>query len=120
MEENDFVERLIFCDEATFHISGKVNVHNFRIWGTEQPHAQIEHRRDSPKVNVSCAVSRKKVQGPFFFNEVYTAQAKHVHLGITSAKPDISVYYSDSVLMYTHFLQTVYTIPKEQCKEIST
>ena len=26
----------------------------------------------------------------------YTAQALHVHLGITSAKPDISVYYSDS------------------------
>ena len=56
MEENDFVERLIFCDEATFHISGKVNVHNFRIWGTEQPHAQIQHQRDSPKVNVFCAV----------------------------------------------------------------
>ena len=28
MDENDLVERLIFCDEATFHISGKVNVHN--------------------------------------------------------------------------------------------
>jgi hypothetical protein len=34
MEDNDFVERLIFCDEATFHISGKVNIHNVRIWGT--------------------------------------------------------------------------------------
>ena len=31
MEENNFVERLIFCDEATFHISGKVNVNNVRI-----------------------------------------------------------------------------------------
>jgi len=40
MEENYFVERLIFCDEATFHISVKVNVHNVRIWGTEQPHEQ--------------------------------------------------------------------------------
>ena len=28
MEENDFVERLIFCDESTFHISGKVKRHN--------------------------------------------------------------------------------------------
>jgi hypothetical protein len=25
MEENGFRERLIFCDEATFHISGNVN-----------------------------------------------------------------------------------------------
>ena len=68
MEENDFI-RLIFCYEATFHISGKVNVHNVCIWGTEQPHAQIEHQRDSSKVNVFCAVSCKKVHGPFFFTE---------------------------------------------------
>jgi hypothetical protein len=64
MEEDGFVERLIFSDEATFHISG-----NVCIWGTEQPHAQIEHQRDSPKVNVFCAVSREKVHGPFFFTE---------------------------------------------------
>ena len=52
MEENDFVERLIFCNEATFHTSGKVNGHNVCMWGTEQLYAQIEHQRDSPKVNV--------------------------------------------------------------------
>jgi hypothetical protein len=34
MEEDGFVERLIFSDEAKFHISGKVNTHNVRIWGT--------------------------------------------------------------------------------------
>ena len=69
MEENDFIERLIFCDEATFHISGKVNGHNVCVWGTEQSHAQIEHQHDSPKVNVFCAVSHEKVHGPFFFTE---------------------------------------------------
>jgi len=52
MEENDFVERIIFCDETTFHISGKVNGHNVLIWGTEKPHALIEYQYDSPKVNV--------------------------------------------------------------------
>jgi hypothetical protein len=35
MEEGGFAERLIFSDEATFHISGKVNRHNVHIWGTE-------------------------------------------------------------------------------------
>jgi hypothetical protein len=39
-EEGGFVERVIFSDEVTFHISGKVNRQNVRIWGTEQPHAQ--------------------------------------------------------------------------------
>jgi hypothetical protein len=67
-EENDFVQRII-CDEATFHISGRVKRHNVRIWGTEQPHAQIEHQRYCPKVNVFCAVSREKVHGSFFFTE---------------------------------------------------
>jgi hypothetical protein len=43
MEEHGFAERQIFSDKATFHISGKVSRYNACIWGTEQPHAQIEH-----------------------------------------------------------------------------
>jgi hypothetical protein len=42
-----FCGKLIFSDEATFNISGKVNRHNAHIWGTEQPHEQIEHQRES-------------------------------------------------------------------------
>lgn len=68
-EEDGFYERLIFGDESTFHISGKVNRHNVRIWGTENPRESVEHERDSPKLNVFCAVSKKKVYGPFFFQE---------------------------------------------------
>lgn len=70
MEDDDsFVPRLVFSDEATFHLNGKVNRHNVRIWGTEQPHEIVQHERDSPKFNVFCAVSREKVYGPFFFVE---------------------------------------------------
>jgi hypothetical protein len=68
MGEGGFIERLI-SDEATFHISGKVNGHNVHIWGTEQPHAQTEHQRDSPKVSVFCGMSCENVHGPFFFTE---------------------------------------------------
>ena len=48
---------------------GKVNRHNVRIWGTENPHATMEHVRDSPKMNMFCAVSSCKVYGPIFFAE---------------------------------------------------
>jgi len=41
----------MFSDEVTFHLSGKVNRHNVRIWGTENPHEIVEHVRDSPKLN---------------------------------------------------------------------
>lgn len=54
-EEDGFYERLILADESTFHI--KVNKHNVRIWGIEKPRASIEYERDSPKLNVFCAVS---------------------------------------------------------------
>ena len=46
---------------------GKVNWHNVRIWGEENLHATIGHERDSPKVNVFCAISKNHVHGPFFF-----------------------------------------------------
>ena len=46
-----------------------MNRRNVRIWGTENPHATMEHVRDSPEVTVICAVSSCKVYGPLFFAE---------------------------------------------------
>jgi transposase len=60
-EEGGFRENLIFSDESTFHISGKVNKQNVRIWGTENRRATVEHVWDFPKVNVFCAVSCNKM-----------------------------------------------------------
>jgi len=47
--------------EATFHVSGKVNKRNVRIWGTEKPHRIVENERDSPKTNVLCHLHVKSV-----------------------------------------------------------
>ncbi|KAJ4445323.1 hypothetical protein ANN_07128 [Periplaneta americana] len=68
-DDDDLFSRLIFSDEATFHTSGKINKHNCRVWGTQKRHRIIEHERDSPKVNVFCALSQRKLYGPFFFIE---------------------------------------------------
>jgi hypothetical protein len=64
-----FWKKVQFSDEATFHVSGAVNCYNVRIWVFENPHAYVEHQRDSPNVNVFCAISSQKVYGPFFFAE---------------------------------------------------
>ena len=69
LEEDGFAKKLIFSDEAAFHLHGKVNRHNVRLWGTENPHAATEHIRGSPKLNVFSVISIKKVYGPFFFAE---------------------------------------------------
>jgi hypothetical protein len=73
MEDDEFATRLIFSDEATFHLSGNENRHNVRVCGTENPHATTELQRDSPKLNVFCAISRRKVLRPVFLHE------KHGH-----------------------------------------
>ena len=48
-EDEKFLKRICFSDEATFHVSGKLNKHNVRIWGSEHPHEIRELERDSPK-----------------------------------------------------------------------
>lgn len=68
-EDPSFLSNIVYSDEATFHVSGKVNRHNCRIWGSEKPHAVREHMRDSPKVNVWCGLFHDRVIGPFFFAE---------------------------------------------------
>jgi hypothetical protein len=69
LEGEDFSSNVIFSDEATFHLLGKVNHHNVRVWGTEPPHATVQLEQDSPKVNVFCAMSQTKLYGPHFFSE---------------------------------------------------
>jgi hypothetical protein len=53
------MDSVIFSDERTFHVSGKVNTHNCKIWGSEIPRVSLEHVRDSPKVNVFCALGKE-------------------------------------------------------------
>jgi hypothetical protein len=67
--DNDLPAKFIFSDEATFHITCKVNRHNARVWRTESPHVTLDHERYSPEVNVFCAISKEKFYGPSFFVE---------------------------------------------------
>ena len=78
-DEEGFMDRIIFSDESTFHISGKVNKQNVRIWGTEKPTIPLEHVRDSPKVNVFCAISSKKVYGSYFFKDKSVQGASYLN-----------------------------------------
>ena len=43
-EDEDFgkKKKIIFSDEAHFDLGGYVNNQNYRIWGTQNPHAYIE------------------------------------------------------------------------------
>nr|CAI5824519.1 unnamed protein product [Callosobruchus analis] len=69
LEEEGFANRLVFSDEATFHLCGKDNRHSLRFGGPENPHAVLEHVSDSPKINVIFAITNRHVLGTSFFVE---------------------------------------------------
>ncbi|KAJ8875944.1 hypothetical protein PR048_023852 [Dryococelus australis] len=60
METDGYSKSLVFSDQATFHLSGKVHKHNVKIWGLENPKGYVEHVCDSTKLNVFCAISHQK------------------------------------------------------------
>jgi hypothetical protein len=50
------LKKIMFFEEATFHVSWKVNKQNLRIWGPEHIHATSNHIWDSPKDNMRCGL----------------------------------------------------------------
>jgi hypothetical protein len=109
---DQFLENVQFSAEAISHISVAVNCRNVRIWGSENPHAFVEHQRDSPKVNVFCAICSQKVYSPHFFAEETVTGMTYLDITFTVA-PCISTirplpvtnkctkitYYSNTVLI---------------------
>lgn len=76
----NFLDNFIMSDEATFHLNGKVNKHNCRIWASENPRLYQEYVRDSPKVTAWCGVSARKIYGPFFFNNPIVNSLSYVDM----------------------------------------
>jgi hypothetical protein len=61
--------KIVFSDEAIFHLSGHINQLDVRIWRSNSPHAVIEVTRNSHKFSVFCTVSKQYVFGLFCFTE---------------------------------------------------
>jgi hypothetical protein len=70
----EFLDHLLFSDEAHFHLNGGVNRHNFRYWCAENPHWYAEEPLHSPRVTVWMGISHYGTIGPFFFTETINGQ----------------------------------------------
>ena len=62
----NFIKRILFSDEAVFHLQGGVNIHNSSHWSKDNPHWIIEKSLNLPKVMVWAAIGRPEIIGPFF------------------------------------------------------
>lgn len=99
--DSSFLNRVIYSDECVFHVDGKVNKHNVRIWGTENPHERREVARDSEKVTVWCAMSANQVFGPYYFDspivtgESYKQLLTNYFLPMLPSLPPDAIFQQD-------------------------
>jgi hypothetical protein len=68
--DNDgrYLRKILFMDEETFHVAGKVNRHYLTIWGSKNPHHVTEHIGSSTEVNMWCGIMLDRITGPFLFS----------------------------------------------------
>jgi hypothetical protein len=65
----NFINHLLFSDEAHFHVNGLVNKQDFRYWSQDNPGWFQEQPLHSPRLTVWAAIGHQGVVGPFFFEE---------------------------------------------------
>ena len=114
-----FLKRVCFSDESTFHVSGIINRHISRIWGSQNPHETYEREGDSPKVNVWCGIMHDKIIGPFFFAEKSITAKIYLDLLTEYVSPQLEQYQplvifrqdgapSHCGLAFRHFLKDTF------------
>ena len=61
------LNRILFADEAHFHLSGYVNKQNFRYWDASKPKEAIRERAQYPdRLTVWAAIGKEGIIGPLF------------------------------------------------------
>lgn len=76
LNDRNFLNKVLFSDEATFTTNGTVSSHNTRHWAEQNPEWVISCRRQySQKVNVWCGILNTRIIGPFFFEGNLNSQS---------------------------------------------
>ena len=91
-DDEEFVGKVVWSDEAQFKLNGTVSRHNCVCWAPENPHVHVEKEVSLPGLNVWCGLSLKVLIGPFFFEGTVTG---HVYLDMlrTSILPAIRTLF---------------------------
>lgn len=64
-----FARKIIFSDEAHFHIDGFINKQNCRVWAVRNPQMIKEKPLHSGRCTVWCGIWAGGVIGPYFFED---------------------------------------------------
>jgi len=67
--------KILFTDEANFHLDGYVNRQNYRVWGTEKPSSRTKPLHPK-RIAVWAGISSQGIIGPIFLKEKETVDRK--------------------------------------------
>jgi len=98
-EDEGFVTKIVWSDEAQFKLKGKVNRHNFVYWAPENLHLHVGKAVNLPGVKVCCGLSARGLIGPFFFEGTVTGEA-YLEILRSSILPAIRAIYENSEVFY--------------------
>jgi hypothetical protein len=65
-QEDDFVDSVLWTDEAHFHLDGSLSNKNCVVWSTVNPHATVSHSLHPQRVTVWCGLTARFILPPFF------------------------------------------------------
>ena len=74
-EDEGFLDRVMWTDEACFKINGRHNRKNVVHWSTNKPHNFVEHEMNVPGVTVWCGIQSTGIIGPYFFADTVTGES---------------------------------------------
>jgi len=106
-EEEYFVTKIVWSDEAKFKFNGTVNHHNCVYWAPENLHVHVGKAINLPGVNVWCGLSARGLIGPFFFEGTVTGEM-YLEMQCSSILPAIHAFYENSEVF---FQQDTPTLP---------
>lgn len=73
--DNAFVGKVLFTDEAGFTRDGVINSHNLHLWADENPHGIVETKNQRRFcVNVWAGIVGNNLVGPYFFDNILNGQ----------------------------------------------
>ena len=74
LEDPMFHQKIVWSNEAKFHINGSVNTHNCTFVSEENPNNPNEYTANAPGINVWGAVWNEEIVGPVFFETAVTSE----------------------------------------------
>jgi len=98
-EDEEFVTKIVWSDEAQFKLNGTVNRHNCVYWAPGNLHVHVDKAVNLLGVNVWCELSARGLIGPFFFEGAVTGEA-YLEMLRSSILPAIRALYENSEVFY--------------------